>query len=206
MHSSHPSPSANRDLILLHKLSFTSTAGSSLWGKKDTPQPILVSASVPFSIRLAGAADHLPHSIHYGNFARTIERVCTAGSGFTSMERMAEDAASAALAEFPEMAEVNLEVQKPKALLHAKCAGIRIQRKRDKLAVTSPDVIFIQGLELSTIIGIHPWERQHKQRVRISLTLEIGRWDSLNSEEFDYQALVSRVSDVRTLAALFGQS
>lgn len=37
--------------------------------------------------------------------------------------------------------------------------------------MTALDVVFIKGLELETVIGIHPWERQMRQTLRFDLEL-----------------------------------
>jgi len=34
------------------------------------------------------------------------------------------------------------------------------------------DLVFVQGLELYCVIGLQPWERQVKQKVRLDLELE----------------------------------
>jgi dihydroneopterin aldolase len=37
--------------------------------------------------------------------------------------------------------------------------------------VTATDVVFITGLEVETVIGIHPWERRMRQTLRFDLEL-----------------------------------
>ena len=37
--------------------------------------------------------------------------------------------------------------------------------------MTATDVVFITGLEVETVIGIHPWERRMRQTLRFDLEL-----------------------------------
>ncbi len=39
------------------------------------------------------------------------------------------------------------------------------------MTVTPTDVVFITGLEVETLIGIHPWERRMRQTLRLDLEL-----------------------------------
>jgi 7,8-dihydroneopterin aldolase/epimerase/oxygenase len=61
------------------------------------------------------------------------------------------------------------------------------------------DIIFIRELRIETIIGVHPWERQVRQT--LILTMELGAdvglvaaTDCLN-DTLNYQAVAQRVSE-----------
>lgn len=59
------------------------------------------------------------------------------------------------------------------------------------------DTVFVHGLEAYCIIGLHPWERQVMQKVRIDLTMETdcrpaGAADDA-SQALDYRAVSKRV-------------
>lgn len=204
-------PDRSTDWILLNYLSLTTISGPSQWSNKPgsslAPQPTLISVGIPFSIALAGGTDHLPHSIHYGNLAKLVQKTATQGQ-FGCTEHLAVQVAEAALKGFEKdgMEEVHVVVEKPKALLHAKSAGVRVVRRTSSLAVGRGegeadeqfDQILVKDLELAAIIGIHPWEREMKQKVTVNLTIDVRRWDSSTGspDGFDCGALVNRVSEV----------
>ncbi|MDR9407029.1 MAG: dihydroneopterin aldolase [Spiribacter sp.] len=61
------------------------------------------------------------------------------------------------------------------------------------------DTVFINGLELRAVIGVHDWERAFAQRLRIDLALEAdiqpaAASDGLN-DAIDYAALSERITD-----------
>ncbi len=55
------------------------------------------------------------------------------------------------------------------------------------------DLVFIQGLEVYCVIGLQPWERQVKQKVRLDLALETDTRSAAAgddpSEALDYKAV-----------------
>ncbi len=59
------------------------------------------------------------------------------------------------------------------------------------------DRVFVQGLELYCVIGLQPWERQVKQKVRIDLAMEAEcRPAALGDDPaaaLDYKAVSKRV-------------
>lgn len=191
------------DWIFVHDLAIRTTLGSSLWdrpGASSRSQPVNISIAVPHSVRLAGSSDHLAHSVNYGSLAKTIERRTNSGN-FSCMEEMAQALADAVFADFPVIEEIRVTVTKPRALLNGRSATIQIVRSRTGTqlptsdGVTGTDQILINDLELSTIIGVNPWERVSKQMVRINLVLDVEPWSS-TYKAFDYEGVASRVSAV----------
>ncbi|UCE87243.1 MAG: dihydroneopterin aldolase [Deltaproteobacteria bacterium] len=59
------------------------------------------------------------------------------------------------------------------------------------------DRIHVQDLLLRTIIGVHDWEREARQDVRINLVLEVDLGPASRSDDLadsvDYRALTKRV-------------
>lgn len=94
---------------------------------------------------------------------------------------------------FNEVNLVTVKVEKPKALLQAKSAGVELTRRRVQGEDKSPDspnflypsnpvvsmvrssdhqdVIFVNQLEAFVILGVNPWEREEKQRITIDLVI-----------------------------------
>ncbi len=63
--------------------------------------------------------------------------------------------------------------------------------------VPERDHVFVSGLEVYCLIGVQPWEREVKQKVRIDLDLETdcrsaGASDDL-ADALDYRAVTKRV-------------
>jgi dihydroneopterin aldolase len=59
------------------------------------------------------------------------------------------------------------------------------------------DTIFLEGLELQTIIGIQDWERETKQTVRIDLELPVDARAAAARDEIDatvnYKSVAKRI-------------
>jgi len=62
------------------------------------------------------------------------------------------------------------------------------------------DTVFVQGLELYCVIGLQPWERQVKQKVRIDLVMETERRLADDADDsstaLDYRAVTKRVQQL----------
>jgi len=195
------------DLILIKNISTRTTIGQSHWVRPQgdqKEQPVLISVAVPHSLRLAGSSDHLPYSVHYGTLCKTIEKTCAVKGKYGCMEHLAEEIALVAFQQFAGIQEIRVKVTKPRALLHAKGVSISILRRRG--GGDGGDVVTVDDLEISTIIGINPWEREAKQKVKINLSLEVPRWTKENLDGFNYQNVVDAVSQVSYILSLNVQS
>jgi len=62
------------------------------------------------------------------------------------------------------------------------------------------DHVFVAGLELYCVIGVQPWERQVKQKVRIDLELEADCRPAGGGDDptlaLDYKAVAKRVQQL----------
>lgn len=200
------------DNIILNKLSVRAPLGASHWpkpGSEDSQQPLFISAAIPISIRPAAVSDSLSDSVNYGTLAKTIERVVTEvvpSAQINSMETLGRAICVGCLEEFPNLFEVQIEVEKPRAHLHANGAGVKMKTRRRgtgcNIEVIS-SLFYVRDLELSTIIGMNSWERIHRQPVRINLQMDV-QLESAGSRPqcpfypipFDYGSLADSVSAV----------
>lgn len=57
------------------------------------------------------------------------------------------------------------------------------------------DIVTISELEVDTVIGIHPWERQVRQKVVLSLNLGVDAARAAASDHIDDALDYSRVAD-----------
>ncbi|KAF8313023.1 uncharacterized protein EI90DRAFT_3137001, partial [Cantharellus anzutake] len=155
------------DKIILNKLSVRAPLGAFQWpkpGSEELSQPLVISAAAPLSVELAASSDSLPNSVNYGTLAKLIERVVAGilpGGEINSLETLGYALCTDCLKTFPNLDEINIEVEKPRAHLYAKGAGIKMTAQRGD--VTCGDVakiaasrFYIRDLEFFTVIGINP--------------------------------------------------
>ncbi|KAI8801277.1 Dihydropteroate synthase-like protein [Cladochytrium replicatum] len=172
--------------------------------ERDKKQPLSITLTLWTDVGVAGDHDLLSDSINYSTATKEVERFSET-TKCRSIEAMACGIARFCLNKFPTAAKVCVRIEKPRALLHAACAGVEVTRDRsqiDALQRVAPrvladlprtatiaaalhgvaskhagelarwnDTIFIRDLELSTIIGVHAWEREEKQRVIVNVTV-----------------------------------
>ena len=187
----------SRDWIRIHNLSLSIPLGSMLWNKpgdEKKRQPVLVSVAVPQSVRLVGASDDLnmPQAVNYGTLSKVIENASQ--PGFPCMENMADALATAAFKEFPGINEILITIERPKAVLGARSACFSATRHRDR--TPESDKVSIKDFESDIVIGIHPWERQRRQKVIVNLYMSIPCYTQ-NHKAFDFHSFTTRMSEVR---------
>ncbi|KDQ07516.1 hypothetical protein BOTBODRAFT_607235 [Botryobasidium botryosum FD-172 SS1] len=196
------------DHIHVSKLALQIPVGTSRWLKpsaETSPQPIVVSVSIPVSLRRAGVSDSVGDTLNYGTVCKAITKATKRPGGFSCAEELAECIADASFATFDAVYEMIVRVEKPHGLLHADCAGVEIVRRRG--ASSGADKLFVENLAVGCIIGIHPWERTNTQIVRLYLEMEcaggVNQWKSApGSAGFDHHGAASAVYDVRILPLL----
>ncbi|PWN90850.1 Dihydropteroate synthase [Acaromyces ingoldii] len=189
------------DSIILSGLSVRLLVGVDGW-ERVQPQPVSIDVRVHTDVSQAGQSDHLPYSIHYGILTKELEKHC-AGARYRSLEALAEGLAKVCIF-VCKAPRVTLKVEKPRSLLHARSAGVQITRTAQDFIKPSSssseqawpetpsadmlnslrlspqshwatkDVVLVNDLEISTILGVNPWERVDKQIVRINLVVFSG--------------------------------
>ncbi|KAG8728121.1 trifunctional dihydropteroate synthetase, partial [Ceratobasidium sp. 428] len=193
------STTTKSDLIIIDGLSVHAALGFSHWprpGVEQKLQPLVLSITVPHNLAQASVVDNLEESVSYGSICKVAEACAHEKGKFSSAEALAAGIASSCFSKFSSVHEVRSVIEKRRALLHAQGAGVQSIHYRTR--GNSPNnTYFVRDLELSTIIGLHPWERVEKQLVRINLQWSIAP-DSpaLPSTGFDFRGLVTHVSDL----------
>lgn len=190
--------SSKSDLIIVDGLSIHTTLGASHWprpGVEQKLQPLVLSVTVPHPLAEASSSDTLDESVSYGSICKVTEACASEKGKFSSIETLSAGIAESCFAAFKSVHEVRSVVEKRRALLHAKGAGVKSvrHRKGDSL---EKDVYFVRDLELSTIIGLHPWERVEKQLVRLNFEWTLASSTNISPNGFDFRGLVTRVSDL----------
>lgn len=194
------SSSVTPDLIVVDGLAVHTTLGASHWprpGVEAKLQPLVLSITVPHSVTQASVSDNLDESVNYGSLCKVAEACAHQRGKFSSVEELSEGIAQSCFETFRNVDEVRSRIEKRRALLHAQGAGISSVRTRKGKGEVVGDTYFVRELELSTIIGLHPWERVETQKLRVNLEWTLDPGTTLSADGFDFRALVGRVSDVR---------
>ncbi|KND04741.1 dihydropteroate synthase [Spizellomyces punctatus DAOM BR117] len=177
------------DKIIVRKLNVRNIIGVDSW-ERSKRQPLNIDLTVHQDINSSGESDLLSHTISYGTVAKAVQAFSEKTS-YRSVEALASGIARICVQECGAEC-VTVRVEKPRALLHAACAGVEITRSRRDIElmeslkasgarrqslsaedIAGEDQIFIQDLTLNTIIGVNPWEREERQRVILTLVIHL---------------------------------
>ncbi|KAJ3153240.1 trifunctional dihydropteroate synthetase [Geranomyces variabilis] len=206
------------DKILVKNLSVRNIIGVDSW-ERSKRQPLTISITVHQALDASGETDLLSQTISYGTVAKVVQEF-SERTAYRSVEALASGIARVCVRECG-APRVTVRVEKPRALLHAACAGVEITRTKEDVdvqlalekdhAAASPgavarrtfaptrdvpgeDKIFIDDLTLSTIIGVNPWEREERQRVVITIIIHLKFDPTLLVEDH-----VPKVHNYRTI-------
>ncbi|KAJ3278336.1 trifunctional dihydropteroate synthetase [Borealophlyctis nickersoniae] len=180
------------DKIIVRDLNVRNIIGVDAW-ERSKRQPLNINIQIHTNVDASGEHDLLSESINYGTVAKTVQEF-SERTAYRSVEALASGIARVCVRDC-KAERVTVQVEKPRALLHAACAGVEITRSREDIDrldemrtaassahvplppagedVVGEDKIFVKDLTLNTIIGVNPWEREEKQRVVVSLTIHL---------------------------------
>ncbi|KAJ3049583.1 trifunctional dihydropteroate synthetase, partial [Rhizophlyctis rosea] len=179
------------DKIIVRDLEVRNIIGVDAW-ERSKRQPLNINITIHTSIDASGEKDLLSESINYGTVAKVVQEFSEKTS-YRSVEALAQGIAQVCVRDC-KAGMVTVRVEKGKALLHARCAGVEITRSKadidliehiqsvgtsvphpphSRLDAVGEDQIFINGLVLNTIIGVNAWEREERQRVVLDLTIHL---------------------------------
>ncbi|KAI0772767.1 Dihydropteroate synthase [Trametes elegans] len=189
-----PIAEQSRDYIRVKDLSLTvAFSDGSRWpSSAGTPhaQPVLVTCSIAHDVRAAAAADDLTHSVNYSAVATGINAVGDA-EVFPSLEAFVDTVCATHERRFPEAGALALRVARTKALLYGASFGIEFT-KPAKGEQPKEETYFLQDLACYAILGIHPHERERKQRVLVDVSVTKAR---SRQAPVDYRNLEQRIFD-----------
>ena len=97
--------------------------------EREHEQDILVNATLWADTRPAAASDDIADAVNYRSVAKALIAHIRDGRPHL-VERLAEELAGVCLAADPRVAEVEIAVEKPGALRHARSVGVVIHRRR----------------------------------------------------------------------------
>ncbi|KAJ1652256.1 trifunctional dihydropteroate synthetase [Dispira simplex] len=210
----------SQDKIIIRNLTVRNIIGVDSW-ERIKRQPIVISVTVDTpSIERAASNDTVADTVNYGTLCKQITEF-SEQSAFKSVEALAIGILQLCF-QHPRCLQVRVKVEKPRALLHAKSAGIELMRQRDQMDIPRSDLpsaqpqhehphryqdcIFVRDLRLSTIVGVNPWERESTQVVVLTLRLWV-HLDTTTSTVQDYVPLQHNYRTiVRTVSEYVEQS
>lgn len=95
--------------------------------ERDKPQDVLINLTLYVDVRRAGITDDITDAVNYKQVTkRVIEFV--QNSQFFLVEKLATEIARLILTEFPAVARVSVQMEKPGALRFARSVGVLIER------------------------------------------------------------------------------
>ncbi len=95
--------------------------------ERDKPQDVLINLTLYVDVRRAGLTDDITDAVNYKQVTkRVIEFV--QNSQFFLVEKLATEIARLILTEFPAVARVSVQMEKPGALRFARSVGVLIER------------------------------------------------------------------------------
>jgi D-erythro-7,8-dihydroneopterin triphosphate epimerase len=97
--------------------------------ERENEQGILVNATLWVDTRPAAASDRIEDAVNYRSVTKAMIAHLREGRP-RLVERLAEELAGICLAADPRIAEVEVSVEKPGALRHARSVGVVIRRPR----------------------------------------------------------------------------
>ena len=156
-------------------------------------QPVLVSFSFAHDVRNAAATDDLAHSVNYSTLASGMKAI-VGSEVFPSLEAFVDRVCSVYASQYSEVPSFTVRVARTKALLYGSAFGVEVTKTRGR-ADLGEETFFFEGILAYAVIGIHPHERQRKQRVRVNVAVTKS---SARQQPLDFRVLEQRIFDVRT--------
>ncbi|RPD61724.1 Dihydropteroate synthase [Lentinus tigrinus ALCF2SS1-7] len=181
-----------RDYVRVNDLALTvSFSDGSRW-PSSTPQaqPVVLSFSFAHDVSQAAATDDLAHSVNYSTLASGMGAIVAAET-FPSLEAFVDRVCDVYAAQYPAIRLFTVRTSRTKTLLYGAAYGLEITKLKSQ---TQPEeeTFFFKEIVGHAIIGIHPHERQRKQRIRVdvSITRAFSRGGPL-----DFRTLEQRIFD-----------
>ncbi|KAH9947750.1 Dihydropteroate synthase [Amylocystis lapponica] len=180
-----------RDAIRINdmKIMIPFSAGAPWPTKEPAIQPVSISLTMLHDLRETAQSDDVSHSIDYSEVLTTLATFSS--QAYSSLETLSDRIFGCCFAHHPALTKMCLKISLPKALLHARTAGIESERAR---AATHPEreKLFIEDLECSTIVGVNPCEREEKQHVCFNISLSRATRRDI---PFDFRGIAHQVLD-----------
>lgn len=174
--------------------------GPSAFGLSTPPPcPILLDITIhlkPHIIPLVATHDSMASlGVNYSSVSKSIYAKLTGPTQkFEKPGEVLEIAAGCVLA-LDSVRAVDVGIMLPKGVLHAESVGYRAVYTSE--GVVMDKVFEIKGLKVACVIGLHPHERQEKQRLEVDLVVRAHEHDINGSGDWDHKSLHDQLLHVR---------
>lgn len=163
-----------RDVISINNLKLATSVGSDRF-RNIAVEPIKLDINCRTNIQ-----KDLDKSINYADLTDSLNKVCQ--HKYDSLPALSSAISSAAFS-YQGVEALNLRLSKSKGLLKGELSYEENHNNGECVSITK-----ISNIDVDIIIGIHPWERQFKQKVLLDLTIK---------GNYDYNLLIQRLVEVR---------
>lgn len=193
---------ASADAICIEKLSLHATCGRDAWSQ-PREQALELSARIHHAVAAAGDSDQLVYSLHYGLMAKGLRALVEQRDGGWVHETELLAACASHLAhEHRGRDGCLLELRKPKAILQA-ASGYIVRGEFGPMAEAPASIVEeVEDLEVFTILGVNPCEREERQKVVCRVCVKRPFY----AEGFDFVTMVKDVQRVSWLCSLKSES
>lgn len=189
-----------RNLLLIVPIS-----NGAQWPPKDpslpTKQPIRLSLTVPYNLRVAAQNDDISASLNYGSLSSTVLKSLEGphlSSGFASLEALLDHVFSTCFVSFPDIQQMRVDMTKTRASPYAEAFLVQSTRKRDGTRI-GRDIWGVKSLQCNLIVGLNACEREDKQAVHFDVEVSRSHEDS-DVDSFDFRSLGKRLREVRLIS------
>ena len=159
-----------RDVISVNKLKVAGKVGYDRF-RNAAAEPLLLDVLCRTNVQR-----ELDKSINYASLTDTINAVCQ--RSFSSLDSFASAISAAALS-YHGVEALNLRVTKEKGLLK----GTLHYQGEYSSSGECISKFHVSGIDVDTIIGIHPWERQFKQKVVVDIAIPGAEYSSVTIDK-----------------------
>jgi FolB domain-containing protein len=167
------------DIVYVRDVQIEANIGPDAWGR-DKPQPVIVSAKIPFSVQTAGESDDIADALDYRTLYKVIRNFNATEPAsavqFGSLAGLADDIA-------PKLGphdNICIDIAAPKALLHSSGVQLRLLtciQSRKGEHVPNYLGIAVKAMHIPCIIGIGKHERLQKQPVIVDFAVSADKID-----------------------------
>lgn len=189
-----------RDLLLIVPIS-----NGAQWPPKNpslpTKQPIRLSLTVPYDLRVAAQNDDISTSLNYGSLSSTVLKSLEGphfSSGFASLEALLDHVFSTCFVSFPDIQQMKVDMTKTRASPYAEAFLVQSTRKRNGTRI-GRDIWGVKSLQCNLIVGLNACEREDKQAVHFDVEVSRSHEDS-DVDSFDFRSLGKRLREVRLIS------
>ncbi|KAF8517981.1 Dihydropteroate synthase [Hysterangium stoloniferum] len=167
-----------KDVVKVLKVAVSEShlAGYPLLAPDPYPHKLNLSFSIPHDLPVSIDGDE-GSSLDYRLISDTLLKLCRRKEKFQGTEELAEELCRAAFVAFDAIKEIVVTIEKDRFRdgdHQEPNVGLRAERTRH--SYSGEDTVFIKGLSLEVIAGLHEWERMERTNIVVDVDLICNPW------------------------------